>query len=306
MKTLRIILNGKSADDPRVRDAVRAVRADGVTIEVRPTWESGDVQRLTREALDAPAGQRPDIIVAGGGDGTINEVVASAVTHGIPDGVSFGILPLGTANDFARSAGIDAQDIRGALRRAVDGPERQVDIGALDGRPFVNLITGGFGSQITAETDPALKKQLGGFAYALTGLLRVGELQPNIGTFRAEGFEWSGAFVALAIGNGRQAGGGIVLCPDAVIDDGKLDLMILPLLAPEAQGDIVAGLLRGGPAAAAGLVVRTQSAWVSFEGREPLHINLDGEPIETQAFRVECLPSRLRLRLANSPLLGRP
>ena len=305
MTTLRIILNGKSANDERVRQAVRLVRSEGCTVEVRPTWEPGDVQRLTLEALREPKGARPDVIVAGGGDGTVNEVIATAVANGVGDDIAFAILPLGTANDFARSAGIDPQNILDALRLAANGSAMPVDVGTLDGRPFVNLITGGFGSQITAETDPRLKKQLGGFAYALTGLLRVGELTPNEGTFRAEGFEWSGAFVALAIGNGRQAGGGIPLCPDAVIDDGKLDLMILPYIGPEARADAVANLLRSGAAAVASVVVRTQSSWVEYEGRQVSHINLDGEPIERQRFRVDCLPARIRLKLGASPLLGR-
>lgn len=305
MTTLRIILNGKSANDERVRQAVRLVRSEGCTVEVRPTWEPGDVQRLTLEALREPKGARPDVIVAGGGDGTVNEVIATAVANGVGDDVAFAILPLGTANDFARSAGIDPQNILDALRLAANGSAMPVDVGTLDGRPFVNLITGGFGSQITAETDPRLKKQLGGFAYALTGLLRVGELTPNEGTFRAEGFEWSGAFVALAIGNGRQAGGGIPLCPDAVIDDGKLDLMILPYIGPEARAEAVANLLRSGAAAVASVVVRTQSSWVEYEGRQVSHINLDGEPIERQSFRVDCLPARIRLKLGASPLLGR-
>jgi diacylglycerol kinase family enzyme len=66
------------------------------------------------------------------------------------------------------------------------------------------------------ETDPELKRRLGGFAYVLTGMSRFAELSANRGSFRAEGFSWEGPFMALAIGNGRQAGGGVPLCPDAL------------------------------------------------------------------------------------------
>ena len=85
------------------------------------------------------------------------------------------------------------------------------------------------------RNDPELKRRLGGLAYVLTGVSRFKELSANRGRFRAEGFSWEGPFVAVAIGNGRQAGGGVPLCPDALIDDGLLDLMILPELDHAAR-----------------------------------------------------------------------
>jgi diacylglycerol kinase family enzyme len=100
--------------------------------------------------------------------------------------------------------------------------------GFVDGRMFVNLVSGGFGSRVTVETDPKLKERLGGLAYAITGIAHFAELSDNHGRFHAEGFSWEGRFLAMAIGNGRQAGGGIQLCPNALIDDGLLDLTILP------------------------------------------------------------------------------
>jgi YegS/Rv2252/BmrU family lipid kinase len=130
---------------------------------------------------------------------------------------SLGILPLGTANDFAHSAAIP--DLTAALQLAANAPPRWIDLGLLNGKPFVNIVSGGFGSRVTVETDPELKRRLGGLAYVLTG---IAELSANRGSFRAEGFSSEGPFVAVAIGNGRQAGGGVPLCPDALIDDGLL------------------------------------------------------------------------------------
>lgn len=303
MTHLRIILNGKSAADARVRDAVATLRGEGHRIEVRPTWESGDVQRLTVEALRDAEAHGSEVIVAGGGDGTLNEVLGTAFGgHGPYDG-SFGLLPLGTANDFARSAGIDASDITAALRRAATSEPSPVDIGTLDGRPFVNMVTGGFGSKVTAETDPQLKKHLGGLAYALTGLARLGNMTASTGRFRGEDFEWEGPFIAMAIGNGRQAGGGIPLCPEAVIDDGLLDLMILPATPPDLGSRQLIEVLREGRPMLRGLEVRSRSAWFEYEAHEELHVNLDGEPVVTQSFRVTCVPGALSLRLGPSPLL---
>ena len=115
------------------------------------------------------------------------------------------VLPLGTANDFARSIGLSVEDLTAALLIVAVTATSPIDLGLFDGRPFVNMLTGGFGCQVTAETDPALKRRLGGLAYALTGLLRIGDLSASAGVFRDENFEWDGAFNALAIGNGPDA-----------------------------------------------------------------------------------------------------
>ena len=205
MAAIRIILHGKAAGDARVRTAVHAVRQNGHPAEVRVTWEPGDAARLTAEAVaDAGAG-KVSCIVAGGGDGTINEVFASAYGEGLPPQCSLGVLPLGTANDFAHAAGIPIENPTAALQLAASGPPQWIDVGLLAGRPFINLVSGGFGSRVTMETDPELKRRLGGLAYLLTGISHFAELSANRGSFRAEGFSWQGRFVAVAIGNGRPA-----------------------------------------------------------------------------------------------------
>ena len=114
-RSLLIALHGKQAANVRVRQAVAAQRKAGHKVEVRVTWEAGDVRRIVREAIDS----RADTVVAGGGDGTINEVVDALIAHQSAGSVrnldneptarvgpALGILPLGTANDFARAAGI--------------------------------------------------------------------------------------------------------------------------------------------------------------------------------------------------------
>jgi lipid kinase YegS len=204
-------LHGKVAGDSRVRAAVRTLRDDGHVVEVRVTWKPGDAARLTTEAVaDARAG-KVGCIVAGGGDGSVNEVFAAAYAAGLPTACSLGVLPLGTANDFAHSAGVPVEDLTAALQLAVNAAPRPIDVGLVNDRPVINVVTGGFGSRVTVETDPELKRRLGGLAYAITGISRFAELSANHGRFRAEGFSWEGPFLALAIGNGRQAGGGIPL-----------------------------------------------------------------------------------------------
>ena len=185
MPTIRIVLHGKAAGDARVRNAVHALRKDGYGVEVRVTWEPGDAARLTAEAVaDAGVG-KVNCIVAGGGDGTINEVFAAAYAAGLPEGCSLGVLPLGTANDFAHAAGVPVKDLTAALQLAACGLLQRIDVGLLNGKPFINLVSGGFGSRVTVETDPDLKQRLGGLAYVLTGISRFAELSANHGSFRA-------------------------------------------------------------------------------------------------------------------------
>ncbi|EIZ79258.1 hypothetical protein WSK_2103 [Novosphingobium sp. Rr 2-17] len=298
-----LILNGKAAENQQVRDAVRAVRADGHHVEVRVTWESGDAARFAQQAVTEARQGRVDRIVAGGGDGTVSAVFAAALAAGSLGQCSFGVLPLGTANDFARSIGIPVDDLTAALRLPLASPAHWIDMGVLDGCPFVNLVTGGFGSRVTAETDPALKRALGGFAYVLTGLRRARELAACKGRFTAQDFSWEGSFLSFAIGNGRQAGGGIPLCPEALLDDGELDLMILPELNPEARLDAVGRYLQDGAGTVESFKITARSPWIAFEADEDIFINLDGEPQSVRNFRVECRRKVLPVHLGHALLL---
>jgi lipid kinase YegS len=298
---IRIILHGKRAGDAQVRTAVHALRQDGHVAEVRVTWEPGDAERLTAEAIADAGGGKIDCIVAGGGDGTVNEVFAAAYTAGFPAACSLGVLPLGTANDFAHATGIPLQDPTAALQLAVSAPPQWIDIGLVNDRPFINLVSGGFGSRVTVETDPELKKRLGGLAYVLTGISRFAELSASSGRFRAEGFSWEGRFVAIAIGNGRLAGGGVPLCPDALLDDGLLDLMILPELNRTARLEAFSRLLREGAAAVRAELVTTRTSWIEYESEDDLNVNLDGEPLLLKRFRVECRNRVLPVRLGKNP-----
>jgi lipid kinase YegS len=301
---IRIILHGKAASDARLRTAVGVLREDSQTVEVRVTWEPGDAARLTGEAVVDAGRGKINCIVAGGGDGTINEVFAAAHAAGLPEGCSLGIIPLGTANDFSHSAGVPTGDIAAALRIAASAPPRLIDVGLLNGRLFANLVSGGFGSRVTVETDPKLKRRFGGLAYAMTGISHFAELSENQGLFRADGFSWQGHFLALAIGNGRQAGGGIPLCPDALIDDGLLDLMILPAMDHAARREAFSHLLREGASGIRAQLITTRSSWIEYESMHDLNVNLDGEPTVLKRFRVECRPRALPVRLGENALLS--
>lgn len=294
----RLILNGKSAGDDALREAVHAMRARGVVLDVRVTWEQGDAGREVDDAVALGM----QTVIAAGGDGTLSAVAGALARHegdawSLP---SLGLVPLGTANDFASAAELPPDPLE-ALELVRTVPARPFDLLRIeaDGAEHwaANLASGGFGTQVTLETDEGLKKLLGGLAYLVTGLAQLGRIEPVTAALRGPGFAWSGGFMALGIGNGRWAGGGQALCPDALVDDGLLDLTIVPSLEGEVGATLGTLLAEGQHAALDRVAIRARMPWLEIDAPAPVALNLDGEPVEATAFRIEVAPQRLRMHL---------
>ncbi|GAB2626052.1 lipid kinase YegS [Novilysobacter erysipheiresistens] len=309
----RLILNGKSAGDELLRAAVATMREQGIALSVRVTWEDGDAERYVAEAI----ADGVDTVIAAGGDGTLSEVATTLAQRDedadtLP---SLALVPMGTANDFASAAQIPVEPdaALGLVRTATAQP---IDLLRIDSQHDIhwcaNLASGGFGTQVTVETDEGLKKMLGGLAYMITGIAKLGRIDPiqariSATTATGEAFEWQGGFIALGIGNGRQAGGGQALCPGAVIDDDLLDLTIVPELEGEVAGTLGTLVADGKDAALERVAVRRQLPWVEIEAPEPLTLNLDGEPVQSTRFHIDCVARRVRMHLPpGCPLLRPP
>lgn len=305
LRSACLVLHGKVALRDDVRAAVDVVRARGHRVDVRVTWEGGDAKRFAAEAQNAGR----EVVIAGGGDGTINEVVTGLFSENAPaerPEIALGILPLGTANDLAGSCGIPVDPLA-ALTLAIEAPATAVDVGRVNDRCFLNVATGGFGTQLTVATPNELKKVLGRVAYLVTGLTKFSDISPAKGRLTGPGLEWEGEFLILAIGNGRQAGGGHQLCPEALLNDGLLDVRVLPQLPAEDIPEAFGVLLSEGMEGVRRGLVSARVPWLEIDSDEPLQINLDGEPIEATHFRFETLPQRLRLKLpTDCPLLVHP
>ncbi len=294
----RLILNGKSAGDDDLRAAVQTLRESGIALEVRVTWEDGDAERYVAEAI----ADGVDTVIAAGGDGTLSEVATTlahrdATADALP---SLGLVPLGTANDFATAAGIPDGPLAALqlVREVAAAPLDLLRIDADDGTHWcANLASGGFGTEVTVETDEGLKKMLGGLAYLITGIARLGRIDPLQARLRGPDFAWEGDLIALGIGNGRQAGGGQALCPDALVDDGQLDLTIVPDLSGDVAATVGTLIKEGKHAALDRVATRIRLTWVELASDEPLTLNLDGEPVASRRFRVDCVAGRVRMHL---------
>ncbi|NIF22827.1 lipid kinase YegS [Candidatus Pantoea multigeneris] len=291
-----LILNGKGAGNEALRSAVGLLRDEGAQLAVRVTWEQGDGKRYVEEAVSLGAAT----VIAGGGDGTINEIATALAALPADKRPALGILPLGTANDFATSAGIPAE-MEPALRLALQGRAVAVDLARVNqDRYFINMATGGFGTRITTETPEKLKAALGGVSYFIHGLMRMDTLKPDSCEIEGDDFHWQGDALVIGIGNGQQAGGGQRLCPQARINDGLLELSIvtaqevLPTLlhsltSNEENPNVVAARLRK-------LTIRSP---------HEMTFNLDGEPLSGREFTLEVMPDAVSCRLPpHCPLLA--
>ncbi|OAT46427.1 diacylglycerol kinase catalytic domain-containing transcriptional regulator [Proteus hauseri ATCC 700826] len=283
-----LIINGKNSGNTALRDAVYQLRKEGFNIQVRVTWESSDIRRFVQEALDI----RAQTVIAAGGDGTINSVVSELI-HLSPSSLPvLGIIPLGTANDFASSALIP-QDMENALNLAIKGRAVPIDvINVNKTHYFINMASGGFGTKITTETPEKLKSSLGGVAYFLHGLLRIDTLKADPCTIEAENFHWKGEALVLGIGNGRQAGGGQQLCPDALINDNKLNITIVE--ANELLPSLLTSLF---DRKKNDKIIEIESSWVNISATHEMVFNLDGEPLLGDKFAFIVLPEAIHCRL---------
>ena len=277
-----LILNGKGAGNEELRQAVKRLRAERITLHVRVTWEHGDAARYVAEAAQLGVGT----VVAGGGDGTINEVAAALVQLPAHNRPVLGILPLGTANDFAMACNIPPSPEQ-ALQLAIKGRSVPIDLAKVNGeRYFINMATGGFGTRITT--------------YFVHGLLRMDTLQADRCEIRGPDFRWAGDALVIGIGNGKQAGGGQELCPSALINDGLLQLRLL--IADELLPALVAALFNDEESNS---ILSAALPWLEIDAPHEMTFNLDGEPLKGRHFRIEVLPQAIECRLPpNCALLG--
>jgi lipid kinase YegS len=289
-ETTFLILHRKSANEPYVKEAVKAVRKEGIELRVLVPFNKAEKPRVVREALERGA-QR---IIAGGGDGTINAVADALIGKGgEKPAVTLGVFPLGTANDFARGCELPADDLPECLRIACTREGRLIDVGVMNKRHFINVASMGFGAEITATTPVELKKRLGGGAYTLMGMVKAMKLTPYTGRLLIPGQETiAGNMLFGAVGNNHFAGGGFDIAPNAKLDDGLLDLTAI-MHSPGFSPTELARELEDPMNSGNRFVLYRQLPEFTIEADQKLHCNLDGEPVSKKILRFKILPRHL-------------
>jgi diacylglycerol kinase (ATP) len=252
--------------------AVRAMEAHGATV-----------------TLGAPD-ERPDRLVVAGGDGTVAEVAALAGRLSVP----LGVIPAGTANDFARAVGIPL-DVEEAAVLAVTGtaPQR-LDLGRLaDGTPFVNVASAGL-APVAARNATALKPRLGALAYAVGALRAAATAAPVRCTVRVDGapVHDGAAWQVIVAMTGAFGGGSAVGAADP--RDGALDVAVLPAGSRLGLARRAWGLKRGTIAEQAG-VAHHRATVVEVDLPPGTELNVDGELRTTGLERVTLEPAAFAL-----------
>lgn len=287
---LRIALivrpRGRDARLEELRAAVTRLRAEGHRIRPRLTYEGGDARRFARAA----AARHYDLVIAAGGDGTINEVVNGiARSEWQP---RLGVVPVGTANDFAAGLGLP-RSVEDAVEVAVRGRPIVVDAARVNGRYFVNVSTGGFGADATGDASQDMKRKLGPFAYLITGARKFAGLRKRRARFWADGRPLhDGEFLMFAVGNARRTGGGTLLTPLARHGDGKLDVVVVPGMS---RLDFLALMpdLRAGTHLESPDVLYVQTSRLVVEAERPVRVNADGEGMRDTRFSYAISPRPL-------------
>ena len=288
-----LLLHKKSCTRPEVKQAIKHVREKSVDISVRIPWGRKDQKLFIKQAIKSGVTR----FIAGGGDGTINGVVNVLMKQKKIRKLSLGIMPLGTANDFARGAGLPMEDITSALFHAATGEATPIDIGRVNKNYFINVASGGFGAEVTATTPQDLKKALGGAAYTLMGLVKALNLKPYSGKMiLPDGTVIEGSMMNITVANGRFAGGAFEVAPRASLTDGLLDLVVLSSANVADLQKIAAEIADPLNENNKFLRYRQLKSFV-IKADRPLNINLDGEPAIASRFEFQTHPDALAVVL---------
>ena len=279
------LVNPKASRAGTGLDAVIKTLTEGGVEPVRPLHE--DVDTLIRRHAAAV-----DCVIVGGGDGTLNHAASALRETGLP----LGILPLGTANDLARTLELPADPVA-AAQIIVDGRLRSIDLGEVNGRPFFNVASLGMSVELAKSLDGTTKKRWGRFGYALAALRLARRLERFSAEIVVDGRVMRGKTIQIAVGNGRYYGGGMTIAEDAAPDDGMLDVysievdhwMWLAAMYPS---------FRAGRHGRWDEVNAFRCKEVLVRTRRPRDVNTDGEVTTQTPARFRVLPKAIRVYAA--------
>ena len=258
--------------------------------EIRPTTKPGSAARFAKTALK----NGRDTIIAAGGDGTLNEVV-NGIGENLGD-ARVGLIPLGTGNDFARTIGIPVE-LEPAIDLVLAGDTRPVDLVRVTSdevRYFVNVSAGGFSGLVNEKLTAEMKKTWGPLAYLRGAAAALSDLRAYRTTLAFDNAE---SLVVdlynVVVANGRYVAGGTLIAPEALIDDGLLDVVLIPKGPATEMAMLAAQIAMGNHMTSESIVFR-RAANVTVNSKPGMWFNVDGELVGNEPARFEIVPRALR------------
>ena len=271
-RRLLMIVNpraGKSKSQGPLFSAAAALSQAGYLLSIHMTTAPGDAAETARRE-----GGRYDLVVAVGGDGTLNEVASGLVRLKRPP--LLGYLPQGSTNDFASSLRISGDPAEAAAAIARNVP-RLLDVGSWNGRSFLYVASFGAFTRTSYAAPQNAKNALGHFAYILEGMKDLSTLRPYRVRLTADGEALDGEYLFGAVCNSTSIGGLMKLDPERVVlDDGLFELLLIPNPKTAADLQSLVHALLNQQYDSQGLVFRHVSS-IHLETEEELPWSLDGE-----------------------------
>lgn len=295
---LELIVNltaGGGKPRPHLKKIFKYLKENGFNFEVSYTSHHGEAVELAQKAADNGA----ELIVSVGGDGTVNEIVNGIMKS--KNDPSLGIIPLGWANDFIKSTDTSS-DIIEACKILIKGKIKKIDVGVINNQIyFANICGIGFDAEVALLANQMKSKHpnlriLSAFVYVFATVKKL--LSPfsyhNV-KIKFDGQEIHSKILFIAVGNGKFYGGRFKITPEAILDDGLLEVCVVKEMGRFKYLSIIPKVFKGTHASIKG-VNFYRAKEVVIQSSEPVLAQVSGEVIEGQKeFTITLLPKSLKL-----------
>jgi len=246
--------------------AVDLLRRHDFDLIERSTLDAGEIPQIIRRHREMV-----DCVIIGGGDGTLNAAAAALSEAGLP----LGILPMGTANDFARTLGIPTA-LPDACKIITEGVLHAVDLGSVNGKYFLNVASMGLSVECARRLTGEVKRRWGVLGYAISAVDALKASRSFRASITCDGEHHRFRSIQIAVGNGRHYGGGLTVAEDAAIDDARLDLYSLEPQSVWKLIRLIPAMRSGRHGQWPGVDV-LHGQHIRIDTDRPMRINTDGE-----------------------------
>lgn len=269
---------------------VAALRSSGRGLTVLRSEFAGHARTLVDAVPDGGT------VIAMGGDGTVHELLPACLARDL----RLGVVPCGSGDDFAFAVGIPRHDPLAAVAIALAGHELRVDVGLVDGHPYVNAFGSGFDAEVARRViaAPRYVRGLGRYLYGILGAMRdfsLAEVRVEIDDADGRRAAYAGPALMVSVQNGPRTGGSFLLAPGAAPDDGELDVVVAGAFGRLGTLGILPKLMRGAHLGHP-KVHRFAARSLTLTWSRPMPVQMEGEIQPPRGrFEVTLRPRALRL-----------